>query len=134
MAGKSTTSKKTDSDTTGAGKVKVEWKGYVNYDMTKDQGKAAKEFLLKNPEFTQQALQEVVEDGYSLKVNWSEHVKGVSAGLYCQNAELPNAGYCLTQHSANVGIAIEKVLYVHFRLLGKSWDANGSPRDLDAGW
>lgn len=134
MAGKPKEVPKEDSKTTGDGTPKVEWKGYVNFDMTKDQGKAAKDFLLKNPEFVSQALQEVVENGYSLKVNWSQRIKGVSAGLYCQNGDLPNAGYCLTQHSANADIAIEKVLYVHFRLLGGSWDSAGNARDLDAGW
>lgn len=134
MAGKPTTSKKTDSKATGSGGAKVEWKGYVNYDMTKEQGKAAKDFLFENPSFWFEAMQEVVENGYAIKIHWSEHVKGVSAGLYCQNAELGNAGYCLTQHSANATLALEKVLYVHFRLLGGSWDANGTPRDLDAGW
>lgn len=134
MSGKSTTSKKTDSSSTGSGEPKVKWQGYVNYEMTKEQGKACKDFLLKNPDFFFQAMQEIVENGYAIKIHWSEYVKGVSAGLYCQNAELGNAGYCLTQHSANAPLALEKVLYVHFRLLGGSWDANGNSRDLDAGW
>ena len=134
MAGKSTTSKKNDSSTTGGGKAKVEWKGYVNFEMSKEQSAEAKVWLAAHPEFYGEALQEAVEDGYSLKTHWSEHVKGVSAGLYAQNGDLPNAGYCLTQHSADAHLANVKVLYVHFRLLGGSWDAGGGPRDLDAGW
>lgn len=134
MAGKTTTNKKADSSTTGAGRAKVDWKGYVNYDMTKEQGKVAKQFFIDNPMYAEMAMQEAVENGYSIKINWSEHVKGISAGLYCQNPELGNAGYCLTQHSNNAALALAKVLYVHFQLLGGSWDANGRERDLDAGW
>lgn len=125
---------KNDSKTTGAGEDKVEWRGYVNFEMSADQAKSAKIFLSLETGFLSSAMQEIIEDGYSIKINWSKYRKGVSAGLYCQNPELPNAGYCLTQHSNDAFLALHKVLYVHFQILGKSWDGNGNSRDLDAGW
>lgn len=125
---------KQDSKETGSGTPKVEFKGYVNITMTSTESKKAKQFLAENVGIVAKWMQEVVESGYSIKVSWSEYNKGISAGLYCQKPDMPNTGYCLTQHSNDAELALTKVLYVHFQLLGKSWDRNGNPVDLDEGW
>lgn len=128
MTKKPTRSPQKDSATTARGKAKVEWKGYVNFTLTESMQNGFKEFAAKST--THDALiEELVQDGFDLKVRYDDYNKCFSAQLYCTDAARPEAGWCLSLRADSWYKAVLRLLYVHYIALEERWNAQ-----VEIGW
>ena len=106
--------------TTGQGKKKVQWQGYINYQQdTID--KAHAEELRAKPEWFDKAMQDVLSDDYKVSVTWSDYHSCMVASLYCQDADSDNAGWCLTARASGYYDAMFRVLFLHHICFEGDW-------------
>lgn len=120
MTKKASVVHKTDSAKTGAGKLKVEWKGYVNIDLTSTE----KEGMVgweASVDLWGNILPSILDSSYVLSVSFDSYHDCFVAGLYCQWTEHDNAGYKLTMRGADPYTALVRVIFVHDVVLGGNW-------------
>lgn len=120
--------KKSDSSTTGRGKPKVEWQGYVNVELNKqDKDEITK---IKNPaEYVDTVVTDLVANGYSMKVRYDDYNQCFAASFYCENSADPNAGWCLSMRGNDWFTALFRLCFVHGTLLSGTWNTS-----VGTGW
>jgi hypothetical protein len=102
--------------------VKVEWKGFVNCDLTADH-KADLEGYDTETEFPlREGLEELAADGY--KVSFSKDFKNncEMAIMYDQNPQSDFAGYALVGRGSSVWDAWCALMYRHIVILSDGWN------------
>lgn len=133
VKGKPNYQPKKDSKFKANGAPKVEWKGYVNWELTKAHVRAFDEWVASNPDFDG-LLQKAVRDGYDFKVRYDERNDAMSAQFYCQSANNPNAGWCLSMRSNDWWKAVQRLIFVHFIALQEAWSTQGEEGWTDDKW
>lgn len=131
MAKKPTYSSKPDSKWTANGAPKVEWKGYLNVNLTDWHKNDYKERVSKGQSFlASQDVMDLLQNGYTLKVGYDEKNKAYQATLYCQQVGSDHAGYALAARASDHVSAMERVAYIHMVVLEGVWI---TPEEKD-GW
>lgn len=126
---------KTDSDQASNGKPKVQWRGYVNHDLTAAEKQAYAKYAA-DAEWLDRAEFAALSTGHSIKVSWYEKGQCVRAVVYCENAENPNAGWALSAFAESAWEARARVLFLHhvvFETVWRTADNNGW-FDPNRGW
>jgi len=122
MSKKPTFSGKTDTKWTANGTPKVDWKGYLNVNLTDWHKKDYAERLGKGQTFTgSQDVMDLLQNGYTLKVAFDEKNKAYNATLYCQAVGSAHAGYALSARASDHISAMERVCYIHMVVLEGQW-------------
>lgn len=125
--------KKTDSPTAASGKPKVDWKGYVNWELTTSHKRAFDEWLISKPDIDA-LIEKVMRDGYDVKQRYDERNDAFSAQLYCTDPKNPNAGWCLSMRSKYAYTSLLRVIFVHYIALQESWATQGTDGWSDDQW
>lgn len=125
--------RKTDTNVSANGKPKVEWKGYVNWELTNAHKRAFDEWLAGKPDIDQ-LLEKAMRDGYDVKQRYDERNDAFSAQLYCTDPNNPNAGWCLSMRSKFAYTSLLRLVYVHFIALQEAWSAQGNEGWTDDKW
>lgn len=119
-------------DTNGLrnGKQKVEWKGYVNFELN-DQFKADFKKRMGQGQSFVSGVGEELADGYSLKVRYDLRNKAFQATLYCENPDHKQAGWALAARASDPYTALERVCYIHLLVLDRRWDVDSDETAWD---
>ena len=114
-------------------KKKVEFKGYVNWTLNPSHKQAFTQWLETGIDIDD-LIDGVVEAGYSLKVRYDTYNQCISAGLYCEDANSPNAGWNLSMRASTSGKAMLRVLFVHLVALDQMWETSDQKTWDDDAW
>lgn len=121
---------KSSSSKTANGTAKVEWRGYVTFELEQAHIAAYKKALENGTEFLDQ-LPKIAEEGvYVVKCAWDKRNKCWVALLYCQDATHPNAGWSLPARSADYWEAQRRLVFLHLVVLAGAWGTS----DDGTGW
>lgn len=102
-------------------KAKVEWKGYLNVNLTAaddklfDQWEADRVFGIADVGL-------LVDAGYKFSLNWDDHHSGYVASLYSGSPKLAWTGYTLTAWSDTPDEAVKLLMFKHFFLCNEDWE------------
>lgn len=128
-----TAAPKKDSPTTAKGKTKVEWKGYVNWQLSEQHKATFRKWLETQPKIDE-IIHEITEDGYDIKIRYDGYNACMSAQLYCTNPANPNAGWCLSMRANDWYTALLRVIYVHCIALEGAWSEPSTQGWTDEQW
>lgn len=127
---KPTQSPRTDSKFTANRKPKVEWQGYVNFEISKEQ-KTALNQAIKNNNDPLLWLPQIAADGvYEIKAKWDSYNNCWVATIYCAKYGHDNAGWALPCRAADFWDSLRRVAFVHSEVLQGEWHVT----KLDNGW
>lgn len=101
-------------------RVRVEWKGYISPTLDQSEKRVYAEWRA-NPAQGDKAIERAVHAGYKISVDFQPREGAYRAGLYCQDANSPNAGWCLTCFAGDWYEAACRVVFMHFEILGCDW-------------
>lgn len=123
--------KRSDSKETAAGREKVKWLGYVNWNMSAVDKKAYLKWL-EDQDVLYNVVPTIIGDGYSVKLAYDDYHDSVVCSLFCQNPGSENAGWCLTARAADPFEAMSRAMFIHFVCFDRIWPTE---RELDPdGW
>lgn len=111
----------------------VAFKGYVNVSLTEAEKRRFVAWL-NDRDLYANALVAAIRSGHKLSIDFQAREDAFRASLYCQNANLPQAGYCLSIFASEHGRAIEKLLYIHAEVLGGDWSKHLKRSLVDDSW
>lgn len=112
---------------------KVEWKGYINVTLTEAQKRSYVAWI-NDPDIFSNALELALRDGYKLSVDYQLRENAYRASFYCQNADLPEAGFCLSVFAREYGTALNKLVYIHSGILASDWSNHLKAQLVDESW
>lgn len=122
--------RKTDSKTTTQGKPKVEWQGYVTFELATAQKKALDKFI-ENKNDPIDWLPGIALDGvYEVKCKWDAYNNCWVASLYCSKYGHENAGWALPCRANDFWTALRRLAFVHQEVLKGQWHVGAN----DTGW
>lgn len=125
--------RKEDSDQTGRGKAKVQWRGYVNLTLNQSDKERIKE--IENwQQWTDQMAESAIREGYTLKERYDSYNQCVVSQLYCEVESSPNAGWCLSMRGDDWFTARFRVLFTHYVILSGVWPVGLEVRGYDGDW
>lgn len=123
-------SRKSDSKFTVSGQAKVEWKGYVNVEITSEAKKALAKFM-ENGNDPLDWIEGICQEGvYEVKCKWDARNNCWAANLYCAKPGHINAGWSLPARASNFWEALRRVAFIHVEVLKGGWGV-GEPT---SGW
>jgi len=130
MAYKPGKTKKTDSSSTSRGKPKVEWQGYVTFELAASHKAAlAKQVEIDNDPLLW--LPKIATDGiYEVKTKWDSFNNCWVTTLYCSRAGHPHAGWSLPARASDYWESQRRAAFVHVEVLKESWHVGAD----DTGW
>lgn len=99
---------------------KVEFKGFVNYDLTSEQ-KDEMRVWIRDLEKTQVELDEMLASQYHIKVFKNIGLGAYQATAFCANSEDVNAGYILQAFAPHWFDALCCLAYKHAVVLEAVW-------------
>lgn len=111
----------------------VAWKGYINVSLTEAQKRAYAAWV-NDPDLFENALVLALRDGYKLSVDFQVRENAYRASFYCQNPDLPEAGYCLSIFTAEYGLSLHKLVYIHSNVLRCDWSKHLKRSLVDDSW
>jgi len=112
---------------------KIEWRGYINIPLVE----ADKRHYFQwrgQPDIVDEIKDAVLRDGFKLSVDFQPREAAFRASLYCQNAELPEAGYCLSLYASSPAEAEMRLLYVHAVKARQDWQQWIGRKNRDDDW
>lgn len=122
--------KRTDSRNTVSGKPKVEWQGYVTFELATSHKKAL-DTALENHNDPLDWLPRIALDGvYEVKCKWDTYNNCWVATLYCSKSGHENAGWALPCRSGDFWTALRRLAFVHIEVLKEQWHVGAN----DLGW
>lgn len=111
--------KTTKSSNTKPTNEKIEWGGIVDVPLPAD-AKSAIEAWAKDTDMDI-ALQDLLNQQYSLKVSWNDRNKAFLASLSCYDAESPNAHRTMISRAKSPVMAIWVALFKHYMICDGNW-------------
>ena len=122
--------RKTDSKTTVAGKPKVEWRGYVTFELSKEQKGALAKFVQDGND-PLRWLPTVAQDGiYEIKTKWDTYNNCWVTNIYCSKFGHANAGWSLPVRASDYWESQRRAAFVHLEVLREEWHTPAN----DFGW
>lgn len=114
------TSKK-DSAVTANGRPKVEWKGYVTYEID-TAAKAVLQKFIENGNDPINWLAEIAIDGtYEVKTRYDSYNECFVTNLYCIKYGHVNAGWSLPVRASDYWESQRRAAFVHVEVLQRNW-------------
>lgn len=101
--------------------AKVEFKGYLNVNLSAEQDVDFEGWLTGSPDVFAWLFEEILL-GYKLSFAEDEFNDGYSASLYAKAAKLPWAGWTLTAWAGSVEEAAALLWYKHHNIANKDWE------------
>lgn len=102
--------------------VKVEWKGFVNCELTAEH-KADLEGYDTPTEFPfREGMEELTAEGYKVSISWDAKNSCFMALMYDQNPQSDFAGYALVGRGESVWDAWCALMYRHIVILSEGWN------------
>lgn len=130
MSKKPSYTPKSDSKFTARNKPKVEWQGYVNFEVQKTH-KAALDAMVKAGNDPLLWLPKIAADGvYEVKAKWDTYNNCWVASLYCAKHGHESAGWALPCRASDYWDALRRLAFVHVEVLHESWSIGAN----DFGW
>jgi len=124
------TTRKKDSNVTAHNKPKVEWQGYVTFELNEAHKKGLDK-AVSNENDPLLWLPKIAIDGvYEIKTKWDTYNNCWVATIYCSKFGHENAGWALPARAANYWDALRRVAYVHLEVLKEGWHVGAN----DTGW
>lgn len=120
-SGKPTKTFKKDSKWTAGNQQKVEWQGYVAFELSTAQKAAYKKAIEQGKDPLEWLSQICVDGTYTLKVDYRPQENCWRAALYCQKYGHPNAGWSLPCRAADFWEACRRLAYLHAEVLQGEW-------------
>lgn len=122
--------RKTDSNVTRAGKPKVEWRGYVTFEIsTAQKGTLAK--FIENNNDPLGWLPDIAIDGeYEVKTKWDSYNSCYVCNIYCSKYGHPNAGWSLPARAADYWECQRRAAFIHVEVLKGQWGVDST----ETGW
>lgn len=115
-----TTHRRKDSDKTSRGQRKVEFQGYVNWELTVGHKPAYERWLGEQPDIDNM-IEQLCEDGYDVKIRWDSYNRCFAAQAYSRDKTSPNAGWCLSMRAGGWWEAVQRLLFVHYIAFEGTW-------------
>jgi hypothetical protein len=101
--------------------VKVEWKGYLNVNLSTEDEAAFDVWETKRI-FGISDVAVLVDNGYKFSLNWDTHHDGFVAGLYSGSQKLAWTGWTLTAWAGDVDTAMRLLFFKHYILCEEDWE------------
>lgn len=102
-------------------KPKVEFKGYLNVNLTVEQDKQFDEwFPLQNIQISDIGI--LCNNGYKFALCWDNFHNGVVASLYANEPKQERAGWILTAWAESAEVAIGMLFYKHYVVCEEEWE------------
>lgn len=122
--------KKSDSTFTARNKPKVEWQGYVTFELNEAHKKGLAKAVQNNND-PLLWLPKIASDGvYEIKTKWDTYNNCWVTNIYCAKFGHPNAGWSLPTRAADYWESIRRAAYVHVEVLKEDWHIGAN----DTGW
>lgn len=109
---------------------KAEFRGFFNVEIPTEMKADCKAFI-RNDEEIALLIEEALSSGYKITVTKDVKNDSLQATMQCNNASDPNAGLCMSAYSPHWYNSIAVLMWKHFKMLNKSWEAydKETPRD-----
>lgn len=122
--------RKQDSHITTSGKAKVEWRGYVTYELESHHKKALEARMASGVDPLDWLPRIATEGTYEVKCKWDAYNSCWVASLYCSKSGHPDAGWALPCRAADFWTALRRLAFIHIEVLSEQWGIGAN----DTGW
>jgi len=130
MSARTGQTRKADSARTTDGKKKVEWQGYVTFELNEAHKKTLAKFMAEANDPIDW-LPRIAEDGtYEVKTKWDSYNNCYVTNIYCAKVGHVNAGWSLPTRAADYWESQRRAAFVHREVLKGNWGVD-APR---TGW
>lgn len=102
-------------------KIKVEWQGYVECYLNKDQKKELKELDESREYNLETLLSELTDSGYKVSFSKDQQQGTYTVTLYDQAPDSEFAGYALSGRGKSLWGGWTSICYKHFLILVDGW-------------
>lgn len=121
---------KKDSNVTARNKPKVEWQGYVTFELQQSHKKTLELFISKGND-PLSWLPKIAADGvYEVKTKWDSYNNCWVTNIYCAKHGHENAGWSLPTRASDYWESQRRAAFVHIEVLKEQWHVGAN----DTGW
>jgi hypothetical protein len=100
---------------------KVEWKGFHNVNLTKEDELLFEAWQAENP-VALNWVEALTDEGYKVSFDYDAHNQGFRVGLYANSHKLSWVGYTLTAWAGDIQTALNLVCFKHYIMCKQDWD------------